>query len=153
MAAGALVGATIFVVILILNFAGSVTLGRGRQGIAWAAELATRYALPFGLWAGSIIAVSASARALFSIRPIDKVAGTLLFGTALAVAITLITTWIQIWVQRIYYSIIGVFPLRLLDFLDDFSRAGVLRRVGYSYELKYPVLSRAIRDSDSLGYE
>jgi GTPase SAR1 family protein len=147
---GLIVGGIAFVIVLIVNFAGHVTGGQGREGITVAPLLAAALGLPVALWAGSVFAISNSNPAWFHVEIIDKFAGILLYTITLAAALVLTTHWTSILVQRVYYALTGVFPLRLLDFLEDFSQAGVLRRVGYSYEFRHPAVLCTIKRGDAL---
>lgn len=148
---GIIVGAVVFTIALMGNFANHVLDGRGREGLTTAPGVAMEVSLPIALWAGSISAISSSNLTWFGVELLDRVVAVLLYSIALAIALTLMSRWADVLLQRVYYALIGVFPARLLDFLEDFSQVGVLRRVGYSYEFKHPAILRVVKHNDALA--
>ena len=145
--AGIIVGAPVFVFALIGNFVSHVADGDGRQGAFVAPFVATIYGFPIGLFGGSVIAVTVLAHRWWSLGFAGGVAGLVVYAIALAVGFLVMTRWVVIWLGRSYYALAGIFPLRLLTFLEDFCEAGVLRRVGYSYEFKHAAILRVYRSS------
>jgi hypothetical protein len=144
---GIAIGAFAFIVIFAVNLIGHVSTGTGREGLLTAPFVAAAFALPVGLLAGSVLAVATLSQLGFSVIFIDRLGGVIIFSVAVACAILLTTLWSRILISRTYYAARGVFPLRLLRFLEDFAELRVLRRVGYSYEFKHPALLRVVKCS------
>ncbi|WIX92527.1 SEFIR domain-containing protein [Amycolatopsis sp. DG1A-15b] len=62
------------------------------------------------------------------------------FGLAAIVVSVAYTAWGRFIVTRIWCTVSGRFPLRLMAFLDDAHKRGVLRRSGGTYEFRHAIL-------------
>ena len=60
------------------------------------------------------------------------------------------TAWCQFAIARVWLATHGVLPWRMMTFLDDAQRWGLLRPVGASYEFRYPTLQRRLA-ADAAG--
>lgn len=140
--AGGIAAAPIFLFTLAGNFVSHVLDGEGLQGIAVAPVVAIFIAVPAAFLSASVIAVTVLARPWFSSAFLGELAGMAAFAMALGAGFALSSRWAQIGNDRFYFALTGVFPLRLLDFLEDMTEARLLRRVGYSYEFKHEAIRR-----------
>ena len=143
---GIVIGTFAFIVIFIGNMASHVSEGQGKEGLLTAPAVAAAAALPIGLLAGSVIAVANLSQLGFGVVFLDRLAGVVIFSSAVGCAILLVTPWTRILISRAYYAFRGIFPLRLLRFLEDFAELKILRSVGYSYEYKHPATLRAVKN-------
>jgi hypothetical protein len=139
---GSFVGGLSFLFILIVNFVSHVSGGEGRQGMVTAPIVATIFGLPLGLFGGCVVGATVLSRYLWHLGFAGSVAGLLAYSAALALGFLLLTEWTAMGLRRISYALAGIFPLRLLDFLEDFAEGSLLRRRGYSYEFRHPAILR-----------
>jgi hypothetical protein len=62
-------------------------------------------------------------------------------GTGMVIALTTVmlsqSDWLALTVAKLPYTMRGMFPFRLMRFLDDAHSRGVLRQVGTSYEFRH----------------
>ncbi|KOX19813.1 hypothetical protein ADK67_32595 [Saccharothrix sp. NRRL B-16348] len=64
-------------------------------------------------------------------------AGTALFGYFVVFLVPLSCAWVKFGVARFWFALFRRLPWRLLAFLEDAERRGVLRRVGASYQFRH----------------
>jgi TIR domain/NACHT domain len=141
---GLIAGGIVFIIVFGANFVGHVARGEGWQGLALAPFLGVVIALLVALWASSVSAIAHFSRVGFGSNVMNGATGVVIFALALAAAMITMTVWARIGATRLYYSARGVYPLRLLRFLDDFADLGVLRRYGAWYRFRHPAFQRAL---------
>lgn len=67
------------------------------------------------------------------------------FGLAAIVVSAAYTSWGRFTVARIWFAFSGQFPFRLMAFLHDAHKRGVLRRSGGAYEFRHAILRDRLR--------
>jgi hypothetical protein len=145
---GLVAGAIVLMVVFVANFAGHVARGEGWQGLALAPFLGVAIALPIMLWASSVSAIAHFSRVGSDSNLVNGAAGVALFALALTTAMVVTTVWARIGTTRLYYSVRGIYPLRLLTFLDDYTHFGVLRQYGAWYRFRHPAFQRGLNSKD-----
>jgi hypothetical protein len=140
--AGAVPGATVFAAVAIINLAGNIRGGQGRVALTLAPMLAICIALPVTFWAAWVAGIAADANLVLPWAVADKPVALAIFALAVSAAMLVATRWSLMWAGRLRAALTGSLPLALLGFLEDFAELGVLRRRGYSYEFKHPLLAR-----------
>ena len=150
--AGVVAAAPVFLIVLAGNLGSHISDGKGREGITVSPILAAMFSLPFGFFSACLIAVTALARQEWGILGFSGgLARLIIYAFALTASFLMMTGWTRIGLLRISYSAKGIFPIRLLRFLEDSTAAGILRRVGYSYEFRHPAIRRAYLPGSAAG--
>lgn len=150
--AGAVAAAPVFLIVLVGNLGSHISYGKGREGILVSPIVAVMFSLPFGFFSACLIAATALSRQEWGTLGFSGgLAGLIMYAFALTASFLMMTGWTRIGLLRISYSAKGIFPIRLLRFLEDSTAAGILRRVGYSYEFRHPVIRRAYLPPSAAG--
>ncbi|WP_199782985.1 NACHT domain-containing protein, partial [Streptomyces alboniger] len=98
----------------------------------------------FGLDAGFVWALTAGLGGGFALGVAGRLAGR--FQTGLAAS-----TWGWYSLSRIWLALRGQLPWRLMRFLDDAHRRGVLRQAGAVYEFRHARLQDRLADRSTAG--
>ncbi|WP_433260351.1 BTAD domain-containing putative transcriptional regulator [Actinosynnema sp. CS-041913] len=121
----ALWGGRFDIVIALVGGFAAAMLGRfllGRLG-----------SIAYGL-AGALVGGQVFPRAQ---EPADAIAAGMLFGVAVGLSVCLSRAWGSWCVSRLWLAADGHTPMRLMAFLDDAHRRGVLRQVGAVYQFRH----------------
>lgn len=150
--AGIVAAAPVFLFVLAVNLGAHISEGKGREGITTSPILAIMYSLPFGFFSACLIAVTALSRQEWGILGFSGgLARLIIYAVALTASFLLVTGWTRIGLLRISYAAKGIFPIRLLRFLEDATAAEIVRHVGYSYEFRHPATRRAYMPRSAAG--
>lgn len=84
---------------------------------------------------------------LFAGSPLAAVGGLVAFWLFYGIGVASMTAWSWFGLTRVWLALHGRTPLRLMAFLDDAHRRGVLRRVGPTYEFRHARLRAHLRQS------
>jgi len=71
----------------------------------------------------------------------------LVFGLTFGLATGLSSPWLRFVVAQAWFAVRGDLPWRLMDFLDDAHRRGILRQVGAAYQFRHARLQDHLQDT------
>ena len=86
-------------------------------------------------------------------RP-EQTLGLLAFGAAFGLGFVWTSAWIASLLARAWWALRGKLPWRLMTFLDDAHRRGVLRKAGMVYQFQHALLQNRLAgatEADTLG--
>ncbi|MFD1051510.1 hypothetical protein ACFQ1S_41165, partial [Kibdelosporangium lantanae] len=77
--------------------------------------------------------------------PMVPLPTTIGFSLAALVVSVAYTSWGRFVVARVWFALTGRLPWRLMEFLDDAHRRGVLRQAGSVHEFRHAILWERLR--------
>jgi transcriptional regulator with XRE-family HTH domain len=116
-----------------------------------AGPIAAALVAPFGLVLWLAPALGTGVRLGSAVLPLRSAIPYALLGAACLLIVA--SPWLMFQATRLVLAIAGRLPLRLMTFLDDVHRAGILRQVGAVYQFRHAELQDRLAGGGVVGVE